>query len=651
MNINHRRLIASFLASVPLSLSAQATTYTVYNHDRPAGSMVVSRTESGDSIRVRYVYTDRNRGTRIEVRYHVRGDSVLGIESRPVLANGDAGEPTARLELVGDSVRRWSPARSTASRAQAGVFYTLTFNPFEQLRTAKYLLRQPNHSARIAGDSSLHLDVVKQLEVATAHGREHVRLVTIENGEGTPSMLWLDDHDDLFATEVSWFMTVKPGAEPALPTLRKAEAEVRNAAAEALNERMLQHTSGTIAITNGDLFDSEHGVVRPRTTVIVRGDRIVAVGPSDSIAVPAGATVIDATGKTVMPGMWDVHGHMQTTSQNQSGPMQLSLGITTVRDLGSDPDVAMSNRDRAAAGKIAAPREILSGFIDGPGAWAGPTPNIVRTEAEARAFVAHFDSLGYKQIKLYNLVHPDLVPTFAAEAHKRGMRLSGHIPRGLSVPAAIELGFDEVNHAAFLFSTFYQDSLYVPTMRAYSLVATTVAPNIDVDGPAMTSLIADLARHHTVIDGTFSVWIVGAKTGIAQAVGAGVSSDAQKSDANYLRLLRRLYDAGITLIPGTDAYGSLTYDTELELYEKAGIPAPAVLQMATIVPARVMKDDRDYGSIAVGKIADLAIVNGKPADHVRDVRNVERVLRAGRLYDAHDLRVASGLAAYLNHTE
>jgi imidazolonepropionase-like amidohydrolase len=326
--------------------------------------------------------------------------------------------------------------------------------------------------------------------------------------------------------------------------------------------------------------------------------------------------------------------------------MQLSFGITTVRDLGSDPDISVVNRDAAAAGTIAGPRQLLSGFIDGPGAWAGPTPNIVRTEADARAFVAHFDSLGYKQIKLYNLVHPDLVPTFAAEAHKRGMRLSGHIPRGLSVPAAIELGFDEVNHAAFLFSTFYQDSLYIPKMRAYSLVATTVAPHVDVDGPAMSDLIADLVRHHTVIDGTFAVWVVGSNNGIAQAVGAGVSSDAEKSDANYLRLLRRLYDAGVTLVPGTDAWGSTTFDSELELYEKVGIPAPVVLQIATIVPARVMKDDRDYGSIVVGKVADLIIVNGHPAEHVKDVRNVEQVVRGGRLYDAQDLRVATGLATH-----
>jgi hypothetical protein len=315
-----------------------------------------------------------------------------------------------------------------------------------------------------------------------------------------------------------------------------------------------------------------------------------------------------------------------------------------VRDLASDIVVAVSERDRAQTGAIASPHMVLAGFIEGPGKWAGPTAVLVRTEDEARHWVARYDSLGYRQIKVYNLVHPDLIPTIAAEAHARGVRLSGHIPRGLTVPDAIQLGFDEVNHAAFLFSTFYQDSLYVPTMRAYSAVATAVAANVDVDGPAMTQLIDLFKRRGTVIDGTFSVWVTSAGTGIGQSVGAGVPADVQKADANYMRLLKRLYDAGVTLVAGTDAFGSTSYDTELELYEKAGIPAPVVLQIATIGAARVMKDDKDYGSLTVGKVADIIVVNGRPIDHMADVRKVETVIRAGRLYDAQALRVATGLA-------
>ncbi|HEY6828180.1 MAG TPA: amidohydrolase family protein [Gemmatimonadaceae bacterium] len=622
---------------------ADSTVYPVLNHDRPAGSMVVTR--RGDTTSVRFVFTDRNRGTRVFSRYVIHDGRILSIENRPVLSDDRLGDPTSRVEMVGDSIRQWTPTRTVTEARKNDVYYATGFSPFDQVLLAQHLLKQPGHTAKLPGNSTAHLEIVKELSVPTSRGSERVRLVSIDRGFGpSPQMIWLDRDDNLFATEVSWFMTVKPGAEPALPALRRTEFAVRDAEAESLNKRLQKTTSGTVAIVNGDVFDSERGSMRPHTTVLVRGDRIVAVGPSDSVTVPQGATIIDAAGKTVMPGMWEMHGHMQLTSEGTSGPMQLSYGITTVRDLASDPDVAVSERDRAQAGVIASPHMVLAGFIEGPGKWAGPTPVLVRTEDEARQWVARYDSLGYKQIKVYNLVHPDLIPTIAAEAHKRGMRLSGHIPRGLSVPDAVQLGFDEVNHAAFLFSTFYQDSLYVPTMRAYSAVATAVAPNIDVDGPEMTRLIDVLKQRGTVIDGTFAVWITSAGTGIGQAVGAGVPADAQKADANYMKLLKRLYDAGVPLVAGTDNFGSGSYDTELELYEKAGIPAPVVLQIATIGAAGVMKDDKDYGSLAAGKVADIIVVNGRPIDHVSDVRKVETVIRAGRVYDAQAIRVAMGLA-------
>jgi imidazolonepropionase-like amidohydrolase len=99
----------------------------------------------------------------------------------------------------------------------------------------------------------------------------------------------------------------------------------------------------------------------------------------------------------------------------------------------------------------------------------------------------------------------------------------------------------------------------------------------------------------------------------------------------------------VTLVPGTDNVPGLSLHGELEVYERAGIPASAVLQIATIVPARVMKDDKDYGSIAPGKIADLAIVNGKPAERITDLRRTERVVRAGRVHDSRALYESVGM--------
>lgn len=637
------------LAAAALLAVSDSTTYVVLNHGRGAGGMVIVK--AGDSTVVRWIFVDRNRGTRVETRYRYAADGhLLSAESRPIAANGQAGDPMEAFEVRGDSVR-WMPPGGRAGggggrgggAGMAPVSVKLDpraylglrgGSPFEQAAVANFLLKQPQYSAKVLPGGTAHAEIAGEATVPTKTGRQHVRLVMLYSGTNTtPNGVWLDDHGALFATDVQWFITIRPGADAALPLLRAVEVKYRNAQAEAIAKKVASPHAATVMIRNGDLFDSESGAMRPGTSVVIRDDRIVEVGPAASVEVPAGATVIDATGKTVMPGMWEMHTHLQLTNQSAGSLVQLAQGLTTVRDLAADFDIATSQRDRERQGLLASPRVVLAGFIEGPGRWAGPTDVIAKTEDEALSYIARYDSAGYKQIKLYNLVQQDLVPAIAAEAHRRGMRLSGHIPRGLSVPAAVLLGYDEIQHAAFLFSTFFQDSLYVPTMRAYSAVATAVAPNFDVDGVQMSELIKFLHDHGTVIDGTFNIWIGGG----AAMVGAGGSTNQQKADAAYLRLIRRLYDGGVTLVAGTDnSYGN-TFHREIELYEQAGIPAPRVLQIATIVSARVMKEDKDYGSITAGKVADMIIVNGKPARQVKDIEKVETVIRAGRIYKVRDL--------------
>jgi imidazolonepropionase-like amidohydrolase len=635
-------LLLLLLVSSPVHASAappstapalDSARYVVLNHGRPAGEMLVVRTR--DSLVVRYHHVDRNRGARNETRYRLAPDGRVVAASIWQLALDGAtaprGAPSDRFEITRDSLVSGASERTRrAVRNAPGLLYRLGGgSPLDNALLARAALASPGRTARLAPAGTLRAEVVADTAVLVAGRPQRLRLVVLHRGGGPPAALWLDERDELAVSGVAWFITVREGFEGTLPTLRRIETAYRDAQGAALARAVAPQPASAIAIVGGDVFDSERGVVLPRTTILVRGDRIVAVGPADSVAIPAGARTIDARGKTVIPGMWDMHTHVQLAGQSGSAPAQLANGITTVRDLAADIDVAVSHRDRANAGTILAPRFVLGGFIEGPLRWAGPTEVLVHTEADARAWVARYDSLGYRQIKLYNVLHPDLVPTIAEEARKRGLRLSGHVPRGITVPTAVRLGFDEINHAAFLFSTFYQDSLYLP-MRAYSAVAAAVAPNIDVESAEMSAMIALLRERGTVIDGTFNLWMS------ARSLAAGARADSLqlRADANYLRLVRRLHDAGVTLVPGTD--GS-SYNDELELYERAGIPAPEVLRIATIVSARVMKDDRDYGSIAAGKVADLAIVDGRPHERVADLRKVRQVMRAGRLYDRQRL--------------
>jgi imidazolonepropionase-like amidohydrolase len=645
--------------------AADSTHYIVLNHGRPAGEMHVST--APDSVVVRYRYQDRQRGPRFETLYKLGPNRrILAFETRSVTPEGTVGPVLQRVDFWGDSLRSVSSGDTTLRRDEPTSYFVLdNTSPFDDAFLARFLLSRPLHTSRLYPDGTGRAEVVADTSVTVGGAQRHIRLVFIDGLSTSTDAVWIDDANQLFASGAGWFITVPRNAVSVLPALREIEKRVRADRSAAVAKRLTRPAPRVLVIRNGNVFDSERAVVRPRTTIVIEGERITAVGPADSVKGPAGATVIDATGKTVIPGLWDMHTHLFLSGE-EAGLMQLAAGITTVRDMASDLGDAISQRERARLGTMLSPRIVLAGFIEGPGRWAGPSEVLVRTEDEARAWVARYDSLGYKQIKLYNLVHPDLVPAIAEEAHKRGLRLSGHIPRGLTIESAVKLGFDEFQHAAFLFSTFFQDSLYVPRMRAYSEVATTVAPTFDVDAPRVTDLISFLRDRRTVVDGTFNVWqdrsrllpdgndpIFGPtiawmpplmKRGFRTSPPPPeAAARAEATSANYRRMLKRLYDAGITLVPGTDNVPDLSLHGELEVYERAGIPAPAVLQIATIIPARVMKDDKDYGSIARGKIADLAIVNGRPAERITDLRRTEQVVRAGRVYESKALYEAAGL--------
>jgi hypothetical protein len=250
------------------------------------------------------------------------------------------------------------------------------------------------------------------------------------------------------------------------------------------------------------------------------------------------------------------------------------------------------------------------------------------------------------------------------------MRVSGHVPLGITLQTAVRLGFDEIQHARYLIITFFQDSLFLPSLRLPDPVIQSVAQTFDVDGPEVTELIELVRERGTVIDGTFNKteimpfrgpplpdgtdrvfgptleWLpplIRRGMTLEPPPNAERAARADAARALYLRLLKRLFDAGVIVVPGTDDVPGLSYHGELEIYERAGIPAPNVLQIATIIPARVMNEERDYGSIAVGKVADLVIVDGQPATRIRDLRRTETVVRAGRVYAVRDLYAVVGV--------
>jgi len=638
------------------------THYDVFNHGRLAGAMQV--VTAGDSVLVRYGHQDRQRGPDVVATYRFAPDGTL--RSR-VVATGNRITRTPPREAERAEVRdgrlAWRAGRDTGSVPVAAGAWPLSSvdHPYELGALARALLGRPGVGRPIAQGGTATARVVVDTTLVAGGQAQRARLVALGMASLGESFVWLDEANAVLASSADWFITIRRGREALLPSLRAIERAVTTRASAALAARMAPPVTRALVIRDGDVFDSERGVVVPRQTVVIEGDRIVAVGPTASVAVPRGATVLEARGRTVLPGLWDMHTHFFSGSEAVSGLLHLASGVTTVRDLAADADDAVSARGRAAAGQLLYPRMLLGGFLEGPGAWAGPSEALVRTEAEATAWVARYDSLGYRQVKLYNLVHPDLVPTIVAEAKRRGLRVSGHVPRGLTVEQALALGFDEVQHAAFLMSTFFQDSLYLPTMRAYSQVASAVAPGFDPEAPRVTALLAAFTRRGAAMDPTLNVYqgssalpdgthpvfgpaVAWMPPTMQRALAATPADSANtRLRGTYGRLVQRLWEAGVPIVAGTDNLAGIALLGELEAYERAGIPAPAVLQLATLGSARVMGEQRDYGSIGVGKVADLVVVDGRPAERITDLRRAEVVVRAGRWYRSRQLLEAAGL--------
>jgi len=390
----------------------------------------------------------------------------------------------------------------------------------------------------------------------------------------------------------------------------------------------------------------------PDAVIVIEHGRIAAAGPRREVNIPASAVVVDTKGKTILPGLWDMHAHFE---QVEWGPIYLAAGVTTVRDCGNEFEFITSVRDAIANGRGLGPRILAAGIVDGSGPFALGVAR-VDTPDQARAWVHRYHDAGFQQMKIYSSVKLEMIKTVAEEAHRLGMTVTGHIPEGLNAYQAIEAGQDQINHFQYVMN------ILVPpqpkeTSKFDRLAA---AARIDTNSGELLKAIAFFKKHGTVLDPTLVLSELSTATtsrplasfepGVTRAApelaallleADPPSRYAELRDSllqKELSLLGILHRAGIAIVAGTDqSVPGHSLHREIELYVKAGFTPMEALQAATIVPARVMGLEKELGTIEPGKRADLIIVNGNPLEDIRNSRNVEYVLTNGTMYNTSEL--------------
>ena len=281
----------------------------------------------------------------------------------------------------------------------------------------------------------------------------------------------------------------------------KTQEEFENARAASLAKQLIHHPSGDLVIKNVTVFDSTTAKTIPTQRVTVRGERIVSVEAERGQPTSAGAQVIDGSGKMLLPGLWDMHQHFSA----DNAFLDIAAGITTGRDLGNSIDDLTKLRKHIEQGEQIGPRIVLAGLIDGPGPFQGPVNVLAATPDEARQWVDRYADLGYVQIKIYSSVKPELVPVIIAEAHKRGLRVSGHVPSGMTADQFVRDGADEIQHMNFVFLNFMPDVTETRTPARF-IEPGKRAAGIDLNSAQVNDFIALLKQHHTVIDPTMTIW-------------------------------------------------------------------------------------------------------------------------------------------------
>jgi imidazolonepropionase-like amidohydrolase len=569
-----------------------------------------------------------------------------------------------QLDETGGTLRWRSTSEHGHAPAGAGWYVALSDAGEGAAVLARALLRAPGHRLTLlpAGEAWIEADTAKPVTIEGVARRLH--RIAIAGLAFQPTLVWLDEHDEMFAAVDPWQSFVRRGAEAVVPALVADDQAWTADRADRL-ARQLAHRppAAGLALIHARVFDSERRVMVADQTVVVVGDRITAVGDA-ATPVPAGARVIDAHGRTLLPGLSDMHVHLN----DGDGALYLASGVTTVRDLGNEMIALDARVARFDAGRELGPRVLRAGLIDGPGPLRVPIGAVADTPDEATAAVGKYADAGYVQIKIYGSLRPALVPTIVAAAHARGLRVSGHIPFGMTAADAVEAGFDELQHVNFLFLRF----LAGPTDDTRTgLRVERVAErggDLDLTGKDVEHFLDLLVAHKTVIDPTLSVFhkmftsdageldpilVPYARRLPAQvergARGGGLAAPGDQraryraSYAAMQRLVKLAWDRKIPIVPGTDYIAGLSLSHELELYVQAGIPAPDVLALATIGTARVMGRDRDAGSVTVGKHADLVLVEGDPTRDIAAVRNTDVVVCRGIVYDPAELFASLGM--------
>ena len=395
------------------------------------------------------------------------------------------------------------------------------------------------------------------------------------------------------------------------------------------------------AIVGAKLIDGTGGPAVDNSVVLVQGDRITAAGPRSRVQIPQAANIVDAAGKSLIPGLVDVHCHLNQPADvmRKLLPVALNWGVTTIRMTGNDKPEIMHVYTEAREGKFPSPRVYSAGQgfnINGP--YPGAPTLHPATPEEARAGVQAHKALNVDFIKIWMPgFTPEIVAAIVDEAKKQGIPIVAHIGNAAQVRQLADLGVTDFMHEA-------RDGMN-PEFIAYAKSKKlSFAPTL---GQGQSRWFYYEHPEFLKMDPKFDGFYLRGRAMLEdparkqEIIGAADFADVKQrfKDNNY-PFIKMMSDAGVRLVTGTDCGAEASQTTpvghtthrEVAMFVEAGVAPLAALRDATLDAARVLErtETPSYGSIQGGKVADLVLLDGDPTADINNIDKISKVMRAGK---------------------
>jgi hypothetical protein len=659
--------IADTPAPEPVSESEVVTSvYDWHARGTEAGETTITRAGDGKVLTEAFVHWN-NREYTLNSELQLDADGM--VIAQTITGTSPFGAPVDERFSFSEGQAEWQTRgeRGNAQR-EAAAFYVPT--EWAAVGSLEALVRAG--SQQIDGELPLfpagaaRIEKLSDVTVPTPDGETVLSLYSISGIDFTPRFAWFDDEMTLAARDLGRMGMVPEGWDPAILEILAREQGIQSALrAERLSADLAHNPDGPVLFENVGVVDVSAGRLLENQNVLVEGNTIRSI--SSERPDLGAALVIDGGGKTLMPGMWDMHGHFSL----ESGLLNIAGGITSVRDLGSTPERMAELQEKFHSGEVIGPTTYAAAMIDGLSPYTSRNP--AKTVDEALALIDRFAAEGYVQIKLYSSIHPEWVPAIAERTHQHGMRLSGHIPAFMSAEQAVNAGYDEIQHINMVFLNFLAGDREDTRQQLRFNLYGSEGGKLDLGSPEVETFITLLAEKGIVVDPTAAIFhsmvthVPGQPDPTFAAIvehlplsvrrrlhipafeiGEARIDDWAATAIRQGEMVRKLHEAGIQLVAGSDDLAAFTVHRELELYKEYGIPNAAVLKIATLDSAKVLGVDDETGSIEAGKAADLVLLDGNPLEDISAVRRGVLVMKGGTLYRPSDLYSAAGVEPFLD---